>query len=122
LLVYPYFNGVYQANGTGDGHPLYIEQDKITGDPFVAREGARIRFCEEIQSWVFMHPDIETSNECEWMFKSKEVNPDTDYDLVQVSDEPWTAWVGEAVFDGELQVKCTNCLDSSDCSYKGECK
>jgi hypothetical protein len=122
LLVYPYFNGIYQADGTVDGHPRYIEQDKLTGSPFVQRQGAVIRFCEEIQSWVFMHPDIKTSNECEWLFRSKEVDPDTDYDLIQTADDPWTAWVGEAAFDAEVKVKCTTCLESSHCSYKGDCK
>lgn len=122
LLVYPYFNGIYQADGTVDSHPRYIEQDKLTGSPFVQRQGAVIRFCEEIQSWVFMHPDIKTSNECEWLFRSKEVDPDTDYDLIQTADDPWTAWVGEAAFDAEVKVKCTTCLESSHCSYKGDCK
>lgn len=37
-----------------DGHPRYVEQDKYNGNPFVERTGAEIRFCEAIESWVFM--------------------------------------------------------------------
>ena len=124
--------------------------NKSTGNPFYERKGAEIRFCEVINSWVFMvslfrtptlcvfrylkpqfqscvlllnkHPDIENSNECGWLYRSSEVNPDSDFDIIAAANEPWIAWTGEAVFGSQVNVKCTFCSDESDCSYQGKCK
>lgn len=110
------------VNCAADGHPKYVEQDKFTGNPFVERQGAQIRFCKEMESWVFMHPEIETSNECNWLLRSKQVDPDTDFDVIAASSNPWTAWTGDAVFGAEVNIKCTSCQDESDCSYQGKCE
>ena len=105
-----------------DGHPKYIEQNKIDGNSFQYRRGAQIQYCEEIESWIFTHPDIETENECEWLFRSDQVDPETDFDVIAAAREPWTAWVGEAVFNAGVSIKCTTCVEDSDCSYRGNCK
>ena len=105
-----------------DGHPKYIEQNKIDGNSFRYRRGAQIQYCEEIESWIFTHPDIETENECEWLFRSDQVDPETDFDVIAAAREPWTAWVGEAVFNAGVSIKCTTCVEDSDCSYQGNCK
>eukprot|EP00804_Cyclotella_cryptica_P028546 CCRYP_014805-RA/>CCRYP_014805-RA protein AED:0.07 eAED:0.07 QI:185/0.75/0.88/1/1/0.88/9/2294/790 len=122
LLVYPYFNGIYAAEGSVDGHPRYVEQDKFSGSPFVKRKGAEIRYCEEIESWVFMHPEIMTSNECGWLFRSYQVSSETNYDIINAANDPWIAWTGEVVWDSSVTIECTSCSDDSDCSYQGSCK
>jgi hypothetical protein len=73
------------------------------------------------------HPDIVSDNECKWLFRSNQVSPETDYDIIEAANDPWTAWVGhgkvgEAVFGAQFNAKCTACLDNSDCSYQGTCK
>ena len=68
------------------------------------------------------HPDIENSNECGWLYRSNEVDPESDFDIVAAANEPWTAWTGEAVFGSQVNIKCTSCSDESDCSYQGKCK
>ena len=105
-----------------DGHPKYIEQNKIDGNSFQYRNGAQIQYCEEIESWIFTHHDIETENECGWLFRSDQVDPETDFDVIAAARQPWTAWVGEAVFDASVSIKCTTCVENSDCSYQGNCE
>ena len=61
LLIYSYFNGIYKESGTYNGYPMYVEQNKNDGMPFVNTMGAQIKYCAEISAWVFMHPHILTS-------------------------------------------------------------
>ena len=62
LLVYSHFNGVYVENGTHDGRPKYTEQNKEDGSEFRSTIPAEIRYCQDLESWVFSHPFIRTTN------------------------------------------------------------
>lgn len=85
--------------------------------------GAEIRYCNEIGSWVFMHPDIlPGDNECSWLWKSPQTQ---DYDILSTTDGAWTAWVG---IEGEVKplaqvsIISNECSEISDCNYHGVCR
>ena len=47
------------------GRPRYVERNKVDGAPFKREHGiipAEIVYCQVIESWVFRHDDIRTSN------------------------------------------------------------
>lgn len=47
------------------GRPRYVERNKVDGAPFKHEHGiipAEIVYCQVIESWVFRHDDIRTSN------------------------------------------------------------
>ncbi|KAL7554378.1 hypothetical protein ACHAWF_018209 [Thalassiosira exigua] len=66
-LVFSYFNGFYEKDGTHAGRPIYRERRKH--DRMLYGEGmpheyvvpATIKFCEEISAWVFTHDYIQRS-------------------------------------------------------------
>jgi len=125
LLIYSYFNGIYQEEGYHDGYPRYIEQNKNDGTKFGSSvRGAEIIYCDEIGSWVFMHPEILTSpygeeeNECGWLWRSHETK---DYDLLSTTDGGWEAWTGEVKPLAFVSISCTECSERSDCNYHGHC-
>jgi hypothetical protein len=102
LLVYSHFNGIYVGeiircllshkesssltayflmnpieNGTHDGKPRYVEQNKERGRPFQSTIPAEIVYCQDSESWVFRHEYILTDiindglqNECDWLLTS----------------------------------------------------
>lgn len=68
------------------------------------------------------HPEIKTSNECGWLFRSYQVSTETNYDIINAANDLWIAWTGEVVWDSQVSIECTTCSDDSDCSYQGSCK
>ncbi len=63
VLLYSYFNGLYRRNGTENGLPVYVEQDKFDGTPFEKTVPAKIKYCASEEAWVFMHDDIRKSKD-----------------------------------------------------------
>jgi len=61
LLVYSYFSGVYIQDGTSAGRPIYKEMRKFDRTPYEEVVPAEIRYCEEINAWVFTHESIQKS-------------------------------------------------------------
>lgn len=105
VLIYPYFNGVYNQDGTGhDGRPVYVEQNKFDSAPFDTTspdpEGipvkipARIQYCKSIRAWAFLHENIRKStrddSDCPWLLRSEETDV---YDIEEVQG-PWQVWAG----------------------------
>ena len=59
MLVYSYFNGIYEKNGTHDGHPIYTERRKSDRKAYATTgKPAQVKYCKEIESWVFTHENI----------------------------------------------------------------
>jgi hypothetical protein len=55
-LIYSYFNGVYEITDRDRlGYPIYEEMNKNTGEPYQETIGAKIVYCEELESWIFTH-------------------------------------------------------------------
>ena len=110
----------------------YVEMNKEDGDPFHYTTPAEIRYCEAIESWVFMHERIRTSkdsdsskdatseNECSWLLRS----PGTDlYDIIQLAeDSEWFVWKGLIETDYKVSIECNECDGDSDCNYNGNCQ
>ena len=94
-LIYSYFNGVYIKNGTVNGRPIYVEQNKFDDTPFIQKKGALIKYCKEERAWVFMHENIRKDentkdSNCPWLLRS----PETDsFNLLEVSGS-WRIWTG----------------------------
>lgn len=63
VLLYSYFNGHYRRNGTENGLPVYVEQDKFDGSSFEVTVPAKIKYCSSEEAWVFMHDNIRKSKE-----------------------------------------------------------
>lgn len=61
LLVYSHFNGIYEESNIHDGRPRYVERNKEDGSPFLETVPAEIIYCEDLEAWVFRHPNIRTS-------------------------------------------------------------
>lgn len=68
MLVYSFFNGVYQQQGTQDGRPVYIEQNKFDNTPYHDKVPAEIKYCKKLQAWVFTHKNIRKSTSDEVIF------------------------------------------------------
>jgi len=126
LLIYSYFNGIYQEEDSYDGYPRYVEQNKNDGTPFgPSVRGAEIIYCRAIRSWVFTHPDIlttppeEEENECSWLWKS---SPTADCDLLSTTNDNWEAWIGEVKQLADISITCMECSRRSDCNYHGICE
>jgi hypothetical protein len=140
LLIYSYFNGVYEEDGLYGGYPRYVERSKNqigislnenADDTFFGPDnsipGAEIVYCQDVNSWVFRHPNITTSangeegNECQWLWKSSETD---DYDILSTNEGVWHAWVGS---NGKVKphvtfsVTSNECSERSDCNYHGQC-
>eukprot|EP00804_Cyclotella_cryptica_P006522 CCRYP_012789-RB/>CCRYP_012789-RB protein AED:0.24 eAED:0.24 QI:253/1/1/1/0.71/0.8/15/71/708 len=127
LLVYSHFNGIYVENGTHNGKPRYVEQNKEDGHPFRSTIPAEIVYCEDAESWVFRHEKISTTNseasddknECDWLL----ISPETEsFDLIEMArEEYWSMWKGAVVKNYEVYIICNECHGSSDCNYHGHC-
>ncbi|KAL7541176.1 hypothetical protein ACHAXR_011631, partial [Thalassiosira sp. AJA248-18] len=127
LLMYSYFNGIYKEDGEHDGYPRYIEQSKHDSTPFQKNitVGAEIKYCSDIGSWVFMHPNILTSpggdmeNECSWLWRSP---PTQSFDLLSTTNGDWDAWNGKVKHLTQVSMTCNECYERSDCNYHGSCE
>ena len=63
-LVFSYFNGVYEQDGTHRGRPIYRERRKFDNKPFDSTWGtvpAEIRYSNKGDFWIFTHPWIRKS-------------------------------------------------------------
>jgi hypothetical protein len=63
-LVFSYFNGVYEQDGTHRGRPVYRERRKFDNKPFDSTWGtipAEIRYSNVGDFWIFTHPWIRKS-------------------------------------------------------------
>ena len=124
LLIFSHFNGLYIMDGTVAERPRYVEMNKEKGDPFKNTIPAEIHYCEDIESWVFTHPNIKTtldsedSNECQWLLRSEQTE---DFDLVELSTDFWRLWDGKIVDDYRIDIDCAECSNDSDCNYMGTC-
>eukprot|EP00984_Skeletonema_dohrnii_P010533 scaffold4109_cov101-Skeletonema_dohrnii-CCMP3373.AAC.2 len=124
LLIFSHFNGLYTFDGIEAERPKYVEMNKEKGDPFKSTIPAEIKYCKEIESWVFFHPNIQTtldskaSNECQWLLRSEETE---DFDLVELSTGFWRLWDGKVVDDYRIDIDCAECVQDSDCNYMGTC-
>ncbi len=100
LLIFSHFNGLYTFDGIVSQRPRYVEMNKEKGDKFKDTIPAEIKYCEDIESWVFFHPNITTSldsedsNECQWLLRSDQTE---DFDLVELSTGFWRLWDGKIV-------------------------
>lgn len=95
------------------------------GDPKGGFVPAEIIYCEAIEAWVFMHPDILTSPEedeahdCGWLLRS--ANTDS-YDIIELAEESeFLIWKGLVESDYQVSIECNECEDSESCNYNGVC-
>ena len=121
-MVFPF---MIKVAGTHQGRPRYVEQNKQSGDSFGASvTGSEIVYCDEIDSWVFMHENISTTpqgvkeNECSWLWRSPETE---DFDILTSAGSDWKTWMGEVKSQTHVSITCIECTDRSDCSYHGDC-
>lgn len=121
LIIHP-----YEEDGSHDGYPRYVEQNKDEGTPFGSSvKGAQIIYCKDIGSWVFMHYDIMTSrheaeeNECSWLWRSSQTQS---YDIISTTEGPWEAWTGVVKPLAFVSITCNECSERSDCNYHGTCE
>ena len=49
------------SKGIVNGFPRFVEQNKVRGEPYEEIIPAEIIYCSDIKSWVFWHPNINTS-------------------------------------------------------------
>jgi len=98
--------------------------NKEKGGAYKKTIPAEIIYCEDIEAWVFMHPNIKTSldsdasNECQWLLRSEQTE---DFDLVELSTGFWRLWDGKIVDDYRIDIDCAECANDSDCNYMGTC-
>lgn len=122
VLVYSYFNGLYEKVGMHDRRPLYRERRKSDGGPFQTKIGAEIKYCESENAWVFTHEMIRKTktsgnSSCPWLLRS----PNTDeFDLLDVP-HTWEIWVGVIDNEAQMSVACNECRDDTDCNLNGVC-
>jgi len=62
-LVYSYFNGIYEKEGSHDGYPKFVERNKVDGSSYEEVIGAEIKYCKDEEAWVFAHRDIVKSGD-----------------------------------------------------------
>ncbi|KAL9178938.1 hypothetical protein ACHAXT_011911 [Thalassiosira profunda] len=129
VLVYSYFSGVYEQEGsqTQDGRPIYREMRKFDGGKgaFEEKVPAEIKYCKSESAWVFTHPYIRKSrggetiedSDCPWLLRS----PETDaYNLLEVSGL-WEIWVGVINKNAQVLITSNLCKDNTDCNLNGQC-
>ena len=58
VLLYSYFNGVYREEGTHDGMPRFVEQNKETDKAFESTIPSEFIYCNDLQRWIMFHPNI----------------------------------------------------------------
>jgi hypothetical protein len=112
ILIYPYFNGVYEKEGMLHKRPVYVEQKKFDGTsfdteapvdallPLEPKLGARFEYCKSLKAWIFTHENIRKSerdgSECgdTWLLRSGETEV---YDIEQVQGS-WQIWVSHSLY------------------------
>ena len=122
VLVYSYFSGVYEQEGsqTQDGRPIYREMRKFDGGKgaFEEKVPAEIKYCKSENAWVFTHPYIRKSrggetiedSDCPWLLRS----PETDaYNLLEVSGL-WEIWVGVINKNAQVLITSNLCKDNTE--------
>jgi len=123
-LVFSYFDGVYEKEGYHAGRPIYKERRKFDRQPYKGNgrqrvKPAEIRYCEDINAWIFTHEHIKKGNDdsgCNWLLRS----PETDsYDLLEVNPS-WSIWVG-VIGSTSVSITCNECNDNTDCNLNGQC-
>ena len=90
-LVFSYFNGVYEQDGTHRGRPVYKERRKYNNGPFHPSwwvVPAEIRYSNTGNFWVFTHP---------WIRKSVSAEDDVSF-LGFVSTWPFECFIRDLVF------------------------
>jgi hypothetical protein len=121
LLIYSTFNGIYREQGSVEGYPKYVEQNKNDGSGFGPNSnvtGAEIRYCHDIGSWIFTHPKIIVQNECSWLWRSHQTE---DFDILSTTYSSWEAWTGKVTLS-QVSIRCKECSEDSDCNYHGICE
>ncbi|KAL7521761.1 hypothetical protein ACHAWX_006442 [Stephanocyclus meneghinianus] len=120
MLVYSFFNGVYEQRGSQDGRPVYVEQNKFDNTPYTDKIGAEIKYCKALQAWVFTHDNIRKSasdeSDCPWLLKANSLG----YELLDVPSDSWSVWVG-TITQTEVSISCNACTSDVDCNLNGEC-
>mmetsp|Transcript_27009 Transcript_27009/g.46065 ORF Transcript_27009/g.46065 Transcript_27009/m.46065 type:complete len:646 (-) Transcript_27009:335-2272(-) len=122
ILIYSFFNGVYEQTGVYAGRPVYKELRKSEASHFDTQSGAEIKYCPEEKAWVFTHEYIKKTNtslqsSCPWLLRS----PDTlSYDLMDVTGE-WQIWVGVINHNAKMDATCNGCETDTDCNLNGVC-
>lgn len=134
ILVYSYFSGVYVQDDTShDGRPVYIERSKFDASEFdtispyptkpfhQVKIPAKIQYCKDIKSWVFIHENIRKSkrhdSDCPWLLRSETTDA---YDIEDVQG-PWQVWRG-LIETTDVQISCNECNDDDDCNLNGICE
>jgi len=124
VLIYPYFNGHYNQDGSShDGRPVYVEQNKFDGTEFSTKVPAQIKYCKSIRAWVFTHEYIQKSKStrddsaCPWLLRSEETDV---FDIEEVQG-PWQIWAG-VIGRTDVDIVCNECSEKADCNLNGVCK
>eukprot|EP00985_Skeletonema_marinoi_P012858 scaffold6280_cov127-Skeletonema_marinoi.AAC.11 len=124
VLIYPYFNGHYNQDGSShDGRPVYVEQNKFDGTEFSTKVPAQIKYCKSIRAWVFTHEYIQKSKStrddsaCPWLLRSEETDV---FDIEEVQG-PWQIWAG-VIGRTDVDIVCNQCSVNADCNLNGVCK
>ncbi|KAL7537688.1 hypothetical protein ACHAXR_008009, partial [Thalassiosira sp. AJA248-18] len=123
VLVYSFFNGVYEQVGIHANRPLYREMKKSEDSHFETPIiGAEIKYCEEENAWVFSHSQIKKTkgsdeSSCPWLLRSS----DTDAYSVMDVDGTWEVWVGVIQDEAKVSVTCNECDVDTDCNLNGVC-
>ncbi len=113
---------MYERDGTlAHGRPVYKERRKFDRQPYDTSVivPAEIRYCADINSWVFVHEHIRKSADdsgCNWLLRSAETD---EFDLLNV-DGSWKVWVG-VIDSTEVSVSCNICSENTDCNLNGQC-
>mmetsp|Transcript_18856 Transcript_18856/g.39215 ORF Transcript_18856/g.39215 Transcript_18856/m.39215 type:complete len:343 (+) Transcript_18856:110-1138(+) len=122
-LVYSYFNGIYEKEGSHDGYPKFVERNKVDGSSYEEVIGAEIKYCKDEEAWVFAHRDIvksgdSTNTDCSWLLRSPKTS---EYNLVDVPKEDWIVWTGIVQQGNKISITCNECEEAADCNYHGAC-
>ena len=76
--MFSYFDGVYEKEVYHAGRPIYKERRKFDRQPYQGNgsqriQPAEIRYCEDINAWIFTHEHIKKGNDdsgCNWLLRS----------------------------------------------------
>ncbi|KAL9184898.1 hypothetical protein ACHAXT_002675 [Thalassiosira profunda] len=122
-LIFSYFNGVYEKNGTHAGRPVYSEMRKFDRTAYEGVIPAEIRYCEDISAWIFAHEHIRKNDDesadelgCNWLMRTEETD---EFDLLNYEGY-WSIWTG-VVGKTEIDIICNECVSNVDCNLNGKC-
>ncbi|KAL7537721.1 hypothetical protein ACHAWF_005887 [Thalassiosira exigua] len=137
-LVFSYFNGFYEKDGTHAGRPIYRERRKSDRTPY--GEGlphafvlpSVIKYCDGISAWIFTHDHIQKSEEkdevtCVSISFSEKCMADILCSLhstfqfslgaIGCSDQKVYGVIGET----DVSYSCNGCVDNAECNMNGQC-